>query len=43
MENENKELIQHKIIVEDDERKFKHENTYKSCCLTIDKRAATFL
>ena len=40
--NENKELIQHKIIVEDEERKFNHENTYKSCCLTIDKRAATF-
>ena len=43
MENkENKELIQHQIAVQDDERKFNHDNTYKSCCLTIDKRALNY-
>jgi hypothetical protein len=42
IKKENSTLIQHKIAVEDDERKFTHENTYKSCCLIIDKRAATF-
>jgi len=39
---ENSQLINHKIVVEDDERKFNHENTYKSCCLTIDKRALNY-
>ncbi len=43
MENkEDKQLILHKIEVENEEIKFNHENTYKSCCLTVDKRAATF-
>ena len=37
-----KELIQHKIIVEDEEIKFNHDNTYKSCCITIDKRALNY-
>ena len=40
-EKEKKELI-HKIEVEDEEIKFNHDNTYKSCCLTIDKRALLF-
>ena len=39
---ENKELIQHQIIVEDDERKFNHDNTYRSFCLTCDKRALNY-
>ena len=41
-EKENKELIQHQIIVEDDERKFNHDNTYRSFCLTCDKRALNY-
>ena len=40
--NENKELIQHQIIVQDEEIKFNHHNTYKSCCLPIDKRALNY-
>ena len=40
--NESKELIQHQIIVQDEEIKFNHDNTYKSCCLTIDKRALNY-
>ena len=36
---ESKELILHKIEVEDEIIKFNHDHTYKSCCLTIDKRA----
>ena len=46
---ENKTLItnspatlQHKIEVEDDERKFNHDNTYNGCCLRVDKRALHF-
>ena len=35
-------IIKHQIDVEDDNRKFDHDNTYKSCCLTIDKRALTY-
>lgn len=35
-------LIRHKMDVEDDEIKFNHDNTYKSCCLTIDKRALNY-
>ncbi len=41
-ENENKELIQHKIIVEEEEIKFNHDNTYKSFCFTVDKRALNY-
>ena len=41
-EKESKELIQHQIIVQDEEIKFNHDNTYKSCCLTIDKRALNY-
>ena len=29
-------------LVEDEEIKFSHDNTYKSCCLTIDKRALNY-
>ena len=32
-------ITQHQIEVENENRKFEHTNTYKSCCLTIDKRA----
>jgi hypothetical protein len=35
-------ILQHKIEVEDDERKFNHDNTYNSCCLRVDKRALNF-
>ena len=35
-------LVQHQIDVDDENRKFEHDNTYKSCCLTIDKRALNF-
>ena len=35
-------LLQHKIEVEDDERKFKRDNTYNSCCLRVHKRALNF-
>jgi len=35
-------LLRHKIDVEDSEIKFNHDNTYKSCCLTIDKRALNY-
>ena len=36
------EIIKHDIDVQDENRKFEHDNTYKSCCLTIDKRALTY-
>ena len=32
----------HKFAVEDDERKFAHETTWRSCCLTVDKRALLY-
>ena len=32
----------HKIAVEDEERKFAHETTWRSCCLTVDKRALLY-
>ena len=35
-------ITQHQIEVDDENRKFEHTNTYKSCCLTIDKRALNF-
>ena len=35
-------IVQHQIDVDDENRKFEHDNTYKSCCLTIDKRALNF-
>ena len=35
-------ILQHQIEVEDDERKFNHDNTYNSCCLRVDKRALNF-
>lgn len=40
--DEEKMTLQHKIDVENENLKFEHENTYKSCCLTFDKRALTF-
>ena len=35
-------MLQHKIEVEDDERKFNHDNMYHSCCLSVDRRGLTF-
>ena len=32
----------HKFAVEDVERKFAHETTWRSCCLTVDKRALLY-
>ena len=40
---ESKELLQHQIIVEDDERKFTHDNVWTSCCSRADKRAVSYL
>jgi hypothetical protein len=48
MEDQNNHLVlkpsmtQHRIQVEDEERKFEHDNTYKSCCLLMDKRGLIF-
>jgi hypothetical protein len=42
-QKESSQMINHKIIVEDDERKFNHENTYNSCCFKCDKRALQFI
>ena len=36
-------IIQHQIEVEDDNRKFEHDNTYNSCCFRCDKRALQFI
>ena len=35
-------IIQHQIDVDDENRKFGHDNTYKSCCSTVDKRPLNF-
>ena len=35
-------LVQHKIAVEDDERKFDHSYKWESCCLRVDKRALIY-
>ena len=35
--------LQHDIAVEDDERTFAHDNTWKSCCLTVDRRAVSYI
>ena len=35
-------VSQHKIQVEDEERKFQHDNTYQSCCLSLDRRGLIF-
>ena len=35
-------LVQHKLAVEDDERKFDHSYKWESCCLRVDKRALSF-
>ena len=36
-------IIKHQIDVEDDNRKFDHDNTYNSCCFRCDKRALQFI
>ena len=35
-------IIKHQIDVEDDNRKFDHDNKYESCCIRSDKRALIF-
>lgn len=35
-------ITRHKIEIEDDEIKFNHDNTYKSCCFRCDKRALNY-
>jgi hypothetical protein len=35
-------VVQHRLDIEDEEVKFKHANIWKSCCLTVDKRAVVF-
>ena len=40
--HEQGEILRGKIQVEDDERKFAHETTWRSCCLTVDKRALLY-
>ena len=35
-------IIKHQIDVEDDNRKFDHDNKYESCCIRSDKRALSF-
>ena len=37
-----KKIEEHKITVEDEERKFQHETTWNSCCLKVDKRALVY-
>ena len=32
----------HKIAVEDEERRFVHATTWRSCCLTVDKRVLLY-
>ena len=39
---ESSAVVAHKFQVEDDERKFQHETTWRSCCLTVDKRALLY-
>ena len=39
---ESSAAVAHKFQVEDDERKFQHETTWRSCCLTVDKRALLY-
>lgn len=34
--------LEHKIAVEDDERRFAHDNVWTSCCLRLDKRGVVF-
>ncbi len=35
-------IIKHQFDVEDDNRKFDHDNKYESCCIRSDKRALGF-
>ncbi len=37
-----KKIEEHKIAVDDEERKFQHETTWNSCCLKVDKRALVY-
>jgi len=41
-QRESSAVVTHKIQVEDEERKFAHETTWRSCCLTVDKRALLY-
>ena len=41
-QRESSTVIAHKIQVDAEERKFAHETTWRSCCLTVDKRALLY-
>jgi hypothetical protein len=41
-QRESSAVIAHKIQVDAEERKFAHETTWRSCCLTVDKRALLY-
>lgn len=43
IKKENSQLVQHKIAVEDDERRFQHETVWTSCCVRVDKRAVSYI
>ena len=42
LQRESSTVTAHKFAVEDDERRFQHETTWRSCCLTVDKRALLY-
>lgn len=35
-------LVAHQIEVEDDNRRFEHENVWASCCLRLDRRGVVY-
>ena len=41
-QRESSAMTAHKIEVDNQERKFAHETTWRSCCLTVDKRALLY-
>ena len=41
-QRESSAMTAHKIEVDNEERKFAHETTWRSCCLTVDKRALLY-
>ena len=42
LQRESSAVKERRIAVEDEERKFAHETTWRSCCLTVDKRALLY-
>ena len=41
-QRESSAMTAHKIEVDNQERKFAHETTWRSCCVTVDKRAVSY-